>query len=79
MNVKELKQCIKDLPDDMEVVLSRDPEGNGYGTLEGADSNSIYEDEDVYSTDWTHEDARMEEDVWDEFKKKPRVLCLWPN
>lgn len=28
MNVKELKEAIENLPDDMEVILQKDPEGN---------------------------------------------------
>ncbi len=30
MDLKELKELIKDLPDDMLVVLSKDSEGNEY-------------------------------------------------
>lgn len=35
MTVKDLKKLIKDLPDDMPVILQKDPEGNGYSPLNG--------------------------------------------
>ncbi|KKN20699.1 hypothetical protein LCGC14_0932710, partial [marine sediment metagenome] len=33
MNVGELKQAIADMPDDYPVVMSIDPEGNGFNKL----------------------------------------------
>jgi len=83
MNVKELKESIKDLPDDMEVILQKDAEGNGYSPLWGADSDAVYIPEttwygNVYSMDWSADDACMEEKEWEELKKKPRALILHP-
>ena len=42
MNIKELKEVLKDLPDDMEVILQKDSEGNGYSPAAGADPNAVY-------------------------------------
>lgn len=42
MTVKELKEAIAELPDDMEVILQKDGEGNGYSPLSGADPNAVY-------------------------------------
>jgi len=83
MNVKELKESIKDLPDDMEVILQKDAEGNGYSPLWGADPDAVYIPEttwygNVYSMDWSADDAYMEEKEWEELKKKPRALILHP-
>ncbi len=38
MTVKELKKAIKDLPDDMECILQKDAEGNGYSPLSDVES-----------------------------------------
>jgi len=54
MNIKELKRLIKDLPDNLSVVMSTDEEGNCYNKLEGysidlfeANERMIYDDDDV--------------------------------
>lgn len=83
MNVKELREVVANLPDDMEVILQKDAEGNNFSPLEGADPNSIYVSEstwsgDVYSTDWSAWDAGMDKEDWEEFKKNPRALVLYP-
>jgi hypothetical protein len=83
MNVKELKEAIANLPDAMEVVLQKDSEGNGYSPLDGTDPNAVYVPDntwsgDVYSMDWSADDACMSEEEWKEIKAKPRVLILYP-
>ena len=67
----------------MEVILQKDSEGNGYSPLAGTDCEAIYIPEntysgDVYSTEWSAEDADMDEDQWDELKSKPKALILYP-
>ena len=83
MTVKELKEAISNLPDEMEVVLQKDAEGNGYSPLAGADSDAVYIPDstwsgEVYSMEWTADDACMSDDEWKEIKSKPRALILWP-
>jgi hypothetical protein len=83
MNVKELKKLISNLPDEMEVVLQKDAEGNGYSPLSGADSNAVYIAEttwcgDVYSMEWSADDACMSDEQWENIKAKPRTLILYP-
>jgi hypothetical protein len=84
MNIKQLKEAIKNLPDDMEIILQKDAEGNGYSPLRGADKNCIYIAEttwcgEVYSTKRSAEDNGFEEDEWKQIKKKhPRALVLFP-
>ena len=41
MNVKNLKEAIANLPDEMEVILQKDSEGNGYSPLSGADADAV--------------------------------------
>ena len=80
MNVKQLKEIIQDLPDDMEVIIQRDPEGNSYTLLDDADPHCIHlqRSNEVYSTLWDHDDAMMEKEEWDEFIQRPKTLVLSP-
>lgn len=83
MNIKELKDAIKDLPDDMEVILQKEAEGNGYSPLYDVDPYCVYIPEStwsgyVYSIYWTADDAIMSEEEWDQLKKEPRSLVLYP-
>lgn len=83
MKVSELIEALKDLPPEMEVILQKDAEGNGYSPLSGVDPDAIYMEEtswsgEVWSTNWTAEDACMDDDEWESFKKQPRCLILYP-
>jgi hypothetical protein len=83
MNVKQLKDALATLPDDMEVIMQKDSEGNGFSPLHGADPNGIYVAEEawygeVYDADWTADDCCMNEDEWAEIKALPRALILYP-
>lgn len=83
MTVKELKEEIANFSDDMEVILQKDAEGNGYSPLWEVDPDAVYIPETtwyghVYSMDWTADDADMEDEEWEEIKKKPRALILHP-
>ena len=84
MNVKDLKSLINDLPDDMEVIIQKDSEGNGYSPLSGCDPDSIYIPENTWSgecyfTEWSAEDVDMESDEWDKLKEdNKRSLVLYP-
>lgn len=84
MTVKELKKELENLPDDMEVILQKDSEGNGYSPLSGVDAAVVYVPDstwsgDVYSVEeWSADDACMDEDEWAEIKTKPRAAVLFP-
>ena len=79
MTVKELKEELANLPDDMELVLQIDPEGNGYHTVRGIDCDCIMTDDgECYAADWSADEACMDEDEWKEFLKKPRVGVVYP-
>ena len=67
----------------MEVVLQKDAEGNGYSPLAGVDPDAVYIPDstwsgEVYSMEWSADDACMSDDEWEEIKSKPRALILWP-
>lgn len=84
MTVKELKKELENLPDNMEVILQKDAEGNGYSPLSGVDAAVVYIPDstwsgDVYSVEeWSADDAGMNEDEWTEIKTKPRSVVLFP-
>jgi hypothetical protein len=83
MNVKELKELLETLTEDMEVVLQKDSEGNGYSPLAGGDTEAVYVPDstwsgDVYSTKWSADDACMGDDEWKDILAKPRALILYP-
>lgn len=85
MKVAELKAALEHLDDDLEIILQRDPEGNGYSPLAGADPDAVCTTdergrvEQVYETDWSADDCCLEEDEWAEIKKRPRSVILWPT
>lgn len=83
MKVKELIEALMVLDPDMEVILQKDAEGNGYSPLAGADPDGIYIPETawygyVYDSNWTAEEADMDEDEWEEMLERPRALILHP-
>lgn len=83
MNIKELKEKINNLPDEMEVILQKDAEGNGYSPLSGADPEAVYVPDstysgEVYSMNWSADDACKTDEEWEEMKAKPKSLILHP-
>jgi hypothetical protein len=83
MTVKELREALKQYPDDMEVIVQSDSEGNSYSPLYCVDGNAVYIARepwygDVFSTDWTSDEADMDEEEWDEMLRMPRSLILVP-
>jgi len=83
MTVKELKEELEGLDDDMEIIIQKDSEGNGYSPLYGVDADGIYIPEttwcgECWDATWSADDADMEEDEWEELKKKDRSLILYP-
>lgn len=83
MTVKRLKELIANLPDEMEVILQKDSEGNGYSPMAGADPNAVYIPKttwcgDVYSMDWSADDAGMTDEELAIIRAIPRALILYP-
>ena len=84
MKVAELKLQLQFLPDDMEVILQKDGEGNDYSPCAGADSESIYVPETdwygkAYHLSWNSTDVCMTSTEWRQLKKdNKRSLILYP-
>ena len=83
MKVRELINELLEMDENAEVILQKDSEGNSYSPLAGTDHDVVYIPEttwfgEVYSTKWTHDDACMELEDWNEILNKPRCVVLYP-
>ena len=83
MKIKDLLAVLEDADPDAEVILQKDAEGNGYSPLSGVDTNAVYVAEntwsgDVYSMDWTADDACKTNVEWAEIRANPRCVVLFP-
>jgi len=81
LTVRDLKEIICGLPDDMQVVVQRDSEGNGYNPAYAADPNCIWDKykENILSTNETAADNCLEPEDWEKLlKESPRVLVIAP-
>lgn len=66
-----------------EELQKKDSEGNGYSPLRGVDENAVYIPDstysgDVYSMEWSADEACKEKEEWEEIKAKPKALILYP-
>lgn len=79
MKVKDLILELSLLDPELDVMLQKDPEGNGYAPLEGAEKAVWDGDKCVYNLKDTAEDCWLEEDEWENLKKNNLVVVLWPG
>lgn len=82
MTVGELIEYLKEFNPDMQVILQKDAEGNGYSPLCGA-GEAIYVAVSTYSgecyeLDWTADDCCMDEEEHAELMNRPHSLVLFP-
>ena len=83
MKIIDLKKIIEHLPDDMEIIIQKDSEGNSFSPLSEVDYNCIYIPDStwsgsVYSKELSADDMLMDKEHWEELKKKPSVCVLVP-
>lgn len=71
MTVRDLREAIAGLSDDLPVYLSSDPEGNSYDTLWDAELSKFYLGDEPHPI---HPDDMDDYDPDD----LVYVLCLWP-
>jgi hypothetical protein len=82
MIVKELIFELQKMPQDLQVIIQKDSEGNNYSPLNSVDSDCIYSPDtadsgEVHSTIWTWEEAMFEsEEEWEVFKKTSLRCCV---
>jgi len=76
MTVKELKDILFELDDDLIIVLSRDPEGNGYAKAE-THEEMVYRSGEVGYSELTTT-LRAEGYTDEDIISGARALVLWP-
>lgn len=71
MTVSELIEQLKTMPQDAQVILQKDAEGNDYSPLAEVESNCVYIPSNTWSgevlaCDWSAEEAGFDtESEWD--------------
>ena len=82
MKIKELVAILSKLPQDTEIILSKDAEGNHFSPLSGFGEGTIrpedvnnYNIEEYYSDHHSDEDCCLEPGERNGFVK---AICLWP-
>tara|TARA_R110000851_G_scaffold173052_1_gene319366 strand:+ start:1313 stop:1570 length:258 start_codon:yes stop_codon:yes gene_type:complete len=83
MKVTDLIAKLQKMDPDLEVIMQKDSEGNGYSPLSGIDANGIYIAEstysgDVYDASWSAGDACMDDEEWAEILARPRTAIMFP-
>lgn len=79
MTAGELIAALKKQPPNTPVVLSSDPEGNGYLHLSQA-GPAVFDDGTIYLHEWSASDNGLEETEWRALKKdkNKHVIVLHP-
>lgn len=77
MNVKQLREYLKDFHDELPVILSKDGEGNGFSPLSSA-NRGMYTPESTYSGEWTDEEVIGYDDYTQPGPAAVYAVCLWP-
>ena len=84
MKVKDLISELQNVDPEIEVIMQKDSEGNGFSPLSGIDPEAIYMPDStwsgtVYDSKWSASDACFDDDEWEDFKsREPRCLVLFP-
>ena len=83
MKVKDLLAALAEADPEADVILQKDAEGNGYSPLAGADLEAVYVPDstwsgDVYSLNWTADDACKTAEEWPAITAKARCVVLHP-
>lgn len=73
MKVADLKILLARYPDDFEVILSADGEGNNFSPLDEV-VGGMYESANTYSGEFYHEN--VVEDMDPPYANN--AICLWP-
>jgi hypothetical protein len=82
MKVKKLIAFLKNYNPDLEVILSRDEEGNGFNLLQNLEDNIVYDKEEhaIYLSELTDKlkaQGYSEDDLYTGKHGVPAIV-LWP-
>ena len=83
MRVDKLIALLKECPQDAEIIMQKDSEGNGYSPICGVDRDCIYVADSsypgtAYSATLTADEADLEQDEWEELLLGKRSIVLYP-
>lgn len=83
MKVKELIRLLELENSESEVIVQKDSEGNGFSPLSDVDGYCVYVPSstwsgNIFSLEWSADDACMTDEEWAEIKAKPRCVVLAP-
>ena len=74
MTIKKLIEQLEEFPDDREILLASDPEGNHFRRLEGFGTSMYREDGRILEV-YNEEDLEPEDIKSGNYKK---CLIIWP-
>ena len=77
MIVSELIEKLQKMNPELQIILSRDEEGNGYEYLRYIDDNCVYDDREVYLAELT-EECKKQGFEEDDVREGTRVVLLSP-
>jgi hypothetical protein len=75
MTVKQLKEALETLPDDMQVVMSKDAEGNDFSPVDEAGTGFYHPGSTWSGTFNAHLDPNCEVPMPESVCN---AVCLWP-
>lgn len=83
ITVGMLIEQLKMYDPEMDIVIQKDSEGNGFSPMAGADPNGVYVAESAYGgqvfdAEWSADDCGFEEEEWNELLDQPRTLIIYP-
>ena len=78
MKVKQLKEILVDLPDEMEVVLSKDGEGNNFSPLAECEEG-LYDPDSTWSGSFYSLDILGDDDYSQPGNEAKAAIVLWPT
>ncbi len=84
MTVQQLINLLQQCDPSWAVIASIDPEGNGYGSVDGVDNTGLYDPQKkTILIDALTEDLRKvgytEKDVFNPAKGHVHAIILWPS
>jgi hypothetical protein len=77
MTVKELIEMLKDLPQDHQVIMSKDSEGNGFSPMAESFSRLMYVPDSTWSGEVLSEEDHKEYENEGPFVEN--CVVLWPT
>jgi hypothetical protein len=78
MKVHELLEARQHMPVDAEVILQRDPEGNGYAEVDGAEL-CVWHGQEALDPQRSADDHELPEALWNELRADPNAVVVWPK